>query len=339
MPADERREIEAAMDRLLNGTPLRSDGKLTIMSLAAEAGVKRHVLTHKHTDLKDLFNARVKSAALCARQRDRAARAERGTAPQARRHARRTRRVQAGRRRARPRPQRPDHGERRTTPPGQPGARIHRATTARPVTAPAGCWPNPDSDWLDISGGVERPSTFTFRYQAKPDVTSMTRSLQDHPNAVAGRRCRNTAEPSGELSAGDVVAVGEVRLAVGRVGWSLGPRRPERGPHQRARHPPAAVALPPQGAGHMSTLMVTVAGGPRQYKTRTRGDAHLLPGRSVLRLLAVQNRFPRPVRKQEPQADGDLPDAGAGPAAPSACQRLRAVPAPERRGLVGLAWP
>jgi len=48
-------------DRLLNGTPLRSDGKLTIVSLAAEAGVKRHVLTHKHTDLKGLFNARVKA--------------------------------------------------------------------------------------------------------------------------------------------------------------------------------------------------------------------------------------------------------------------------------------
>lgn len=49
------------MDRLLNGTPLRSDGRLTIVSLAAEAGVKRHALTHKHTDLKDLFNARVKA--------------------------------------------------------------------------------------------------------------------------------------------------------------------------------------------------------------------------------------------------------------------------------------
>jgi chromosome segregation ATPase len=61
MPADERREIQAAMDRLLNGTPLRSDGKLTIVSLAAEAGVKRHALTHKHTDLKDQFNARAKA--------------------------------------------------------------------------------------------------------------------------------------------------------------------------------------------------------------------------------------------------------------------------------------
>jgi hypothetical protein len=32
---------------------------------------------------------------------------------------------------------------------------------------------------------------------------------------------RNTAEPSGELSVGDVVAVGEVGLAVGHVGWTL----------------------------------------------------------------------------------------------------------------------
>jgi hypothetical protein len=34
-------------------------------------------------------------------------------------------------------------------------------------------------------------------------------------------RFRNTAEPSGELSVGDVVAVGEVGLAVGHVGWTL----------------------------------------------------------------------------------------------------------------------
>jgi hypothetical protein len=30
---------------------------------------------------------------------------------------------------------------------------------------------------------------------------------------------RNTAEPSGELSVGDIVCVGEVPLAVGRTGW------------------------------------------------------------------------------------------------------------------------
>jgi hypothetical protein len=90
MPADERDEIETAMDRLLNGTPLRSDGKLTIVSLAAEAGVKRHALTHAHRPQRSLQRPR-QGAALGPRQRGRAARAERGTAPQARRHARRTR--------------------------------------------------------------------------------------------------------------------------------------------------------------------------------------------------------------------------------------------------------
>jgi chromosome segregation ATPase len=58
---DERAQIEAAMGRLLDGVPLRSDGKLTIVSLAIEAGLKRHVLTHKHTDLRDRFYAKVKA--------------------------------------------------------------------------------------------------------------------------------------------------------------------------------------------------------------------------------------------------------------------------------------
>ncbi|MFE7856341.1 hypothetical protein [Streptomyces sp. NPDC057403] len=57
----ERANIRAAMDRLLAGTPLRSDGALTVLSLAAEADIKRHVLTHRHTDLKDEFYARVRS--------------------------------------------------------------------------------------------------------------------------------------------------------------------------------------------------------------------------------------------------------------------------------------
>ena len=55
---------------------------------------------------------------------------------------------------------------------------------------------------------------FTFRNQVKPDVTSMTRSLQDQRIAAAGRRLRNTAELSGELS------VGEAGLAVARAGWT-----------------------------------------------------------------------------------------------------------------------
>jgi len=62
MDADqERREIRAAMDRLLTGRSLRTAGALTVVGLAEEANVKRHVLTHRHTDLKDEFNARVRA--------------------------------------------------------------------------------------------------------------------------------------------------------------------------------------------------------------------------------------------------------------------------------------
>lgn len=61
MTNNERDNIRAAIDRLLAGTPLRSDGALTVVSLAAEASVKRHVLTHRHTDLKDDFYARVRA--------------------------------------------------------------------------------------------------------------------------------------------------------------------------------------------------------------------------------------------------------------------------------------
>jgi hypothetical protein len=53
----ERRAITAAMQRLFAGTPLRSSGKLDILALAQEAGLKRNKLTHKHTDLKELFYA------------------------------------------------------------------------------------------------------------------------------------------------------------------------------------------------------------------------------------------------------------------------------------------
>lgn len=54
----ERRAIREAMTRLLEGEPVRSDGKLTIKSLAEEAGVKRWLLTHRHTDLQAEFRDR-----------------------------------------------------------------------------------------------------------------------------------------------------------------------------------------------------------------------------------------------------------------------------------------
>jgi hypothetical protein len=55
----ERDAIEAAMSRLLAGTPIRSSGTLTVTTLATEAGLKRNKLTHKHTDLRDRFRAEV----------------------------------------------------------------------------------------------------------------------------------------------------------------------------------------------------------------------------------------------------------------------------------------
>ena len=55
-------------------------------------------------------------------------------------------------------------------------------------------------------------------------------------------------------------------------------------------------------------------GWPRAVRDANHGRRSPVPGRSVLRFLAVRTRFPRPVRKQEPQADGDFPDAGASQA-------------------------
>jgi FtsZ-binding cell division protein ZapB len=60
--AVERDAVHAAMQRLLAGTPTRSTGALTVVQLAAEAGVKRWVLTHKHPDLRKEFEAVRESA-------------------------------------------------------------------------------------------------------------------------------------------------------------------------------------------------------------------------------------------------------------------------------------
>ncbi|MGV9895155.1 hypothetical protein [Streptomyces tendae] len=57
-----RRDIIAAINRLLAGTPHRSNGRLNVTQLAIEAGVKRWHLTHQHTDLKDRFQAEAELA-------------------------------------------------------------------------------------------------------------------------------------------------------------------------------------------------------------------------------------------------------------------------------------
>ena len=56
----ERLQIHDAMDRLFAGEPIRSDGKLTVKSLAAEAGLDRGMLTRKHTDLQEEFRERIR---------------------------------------------------------------------------------------------------------------------------------------------------------------------------------------------------------------------------------------------------------------------------------------
>jgi uncharacterized protein YlxW (UPF0749 family) len=60
--AQERKEIQAAIERMIAGTPLRSTGELTVVQLAAEAGVKRWKLTHQHVDLMHSFQAAVRQA-------------------------------------------------------------------------------------------------------------------------------------------------------------------------------------------------------------------------------------------------------------------------------------
>ncbi|MFE9328202.1 hypothetical protein ACIHDR_43555 [Nocardia sp. NPDC052278] len=57
-----RKKLLAAMNRLLDGKPLRSTGRLSVSQLAVEAGLERWRLTHQHIDLKELFQARVKAA-------------------------------------------------------------------------------------------------------------------------------------------------------------------------------------------------------------------------------------------------------------------------------------
>jgi hypothetical protein len=61
---DERDRIRAAADRIMAGAPERSNGALTIVALAIEAGVPRNALTQRHTDLKDEFYQRIKEQGL-----------------------------------------------------------------------------------------------------------------------------------------------------------------------------------------------------------------------------------------------------------------------------------
>ncbi|MFJ2900346.1 hypothetical protein ACIO87_36445 [Streptomyces sp. NPDC087218] len=56
-----RDRTRAAMDRILAGAPEQSNGALTIVALATEAGVPRNALTQRHLDLKNAFYARARA--------------------------------------------------------------------------------------------------------------------------------------------------------------------------------------------------------------------------------------------------------------------------------------
>ncbi|MEU8712790.1 hypothetical protein [Streptomyces sp. NPDC048663] len=57
----ERASIREAIDRLLAGRAIASNGSLTVVALAAEAGVHRMALLKRHADLKNEFYERVRA--------------------------------------------------------------------------------------------------------------------------------------------------------------------------------------------------------------------------------------------------------------------------------------
>jgi len=58
----ERAALRAAADRLLDGTPLRSEsGRLTVTELLRESGLRRDVVYGYHKDLVEDFQARVRA--------------------------------------------------------------------------------------------------------------------------------------------------------------------------------------------------------------------------------------------------------------------------------------
>jgi chromosome segregation ATPase len=54
---ESERQLRAAMDRLLSGTPIRSSGSMTVSALAAEAGVSRRTAGRAKGVLHDFQSA------------------------------------------------------------------------------------------------------------------------------------------------------------------------------------------------------------------------------------------------------------------------------------------
>ena len=89
----------------------------------------------------------------------------------------------------------------------------------------------------------------------------------------------------------------------------------------------------------MSRPMVTVAASSRQCKTRTTGDAHLYRVVQYYDSWPFEPDFRVPYGSKSRRRTETFRAPEAGQAAAGACQRLRAVPAPERRGTGRRSWP
>ena len=145
--------------------------------------------------------------------------------------------------------------------------------------------------------------------------------------AIAARQLRNTAEPSGELSKGDVVVVGEVPLAVASAGWTLvrGGLNEVRAGEHGTRPLPARSGLPDTadhtthpGPRPRSDLMTVrkpnrVTTPRRAVRNGTRTSHASMPrARRRWRLDVTRNRVSAPGRGQTAcPPDDDRPQEAA----------------------------
>ena len=196
------------MDRILAGAPERSNGALTVVALALEAGVPRNALTQRHTDLKNEFYQRIQERGADnedeARLRATIARLRQTIA------AKNKELAQLRSRRPRPRPRRqPAH-------PGKPAApRRPRQPAAASSRSPAGHPPAPAINGqaedhvmpaipLDASDAIELAELFQFLSDwLESDRDASPRPWPGSPatRPTAPTRCAATSPGSGSSSA------------------------------------------------------------------------------------------------------------------------------------------
>ena len=212
---------------------------------------------------------------------------------------------------------------------GRQPRRRHRRHRPRRHPRPHRLTPRPEG------GGP--PGAPRFPRKELTAMTSTAAYPQPRPAAGDGRRREQVPRPGAAVSPGTC--------------WPTATPSPG--------HPPRpGAASPSAGTGRTASTPPTAAPAPRCSAPGTRSGRSSatasrspsasparhpglrgrhrppVPGRAVLRLLAVPPRLPHPARQQEPQADGHVPDARPGQGPARASQRPCPVPAPQRRGLV-----